>query len=222
MKKFGVLWDLDGTITDSFDCFFAGLLDFMKAQGIPFDMERKAYKAAYFGRTIETVLVDFSPVALGPERLRELGVVYTDLCAEMAKEPGAITMLPGADRVIRELHREAIPQAIGSSSVLKMIQGELGSIGLWEFFDNAVSGSLLPSKPAPDVFLVAAASLGLAPENCVVFEDSAAGVEAAKAAGCRCVAITTTKKREELSKADWIIDGYDEVTLEKIVSLFAD
>ena len=102
-----------------------------------------------------------------------------------------------------------------------MIQGELESIGLWEFFDNAVSGSLLPSKPAPDVFLVAAASLGLAPENCVVFEDSAAGVDAAKAAGCRCVAITTTKKREELSKADWIIDGYDEVTLEKIVSLFA-
>lgn len=222
MKKFGVLWDLDGTITDSFDCFFTGLLDFMKAQGIPFEMEREAYKAAYFGRTIETVLVDFSPTVLSPERLRELSVAYTDLCAEMAKEPGAVTMLPGVDRVIRELHRESIPQAIGSSSVLKMIQGELRSIGLWEFFDNAVSGALLPSKPAPDVFRVAAASLGLAPENCVVFEDSSAGVEAAKVAGCRCVAITTAKKREELSRADWVVDGYGEVTLEKLAALFTD
>lgn len=219
MKRFGVLWDLDGTITDSFDCFFAGLLEFLKINEFDVTLDRDAYKRQYFGQTVDYVLNSILPVKLSEERLRTLSVAYTDLCAERAKVKGAIGMLPEVDRIIRELHAAKVPQAIGSSSVLKMIQRELECVGLFDFFDNIVSGSLLPSKPAPDIFRLAAATLGLDARDCIVFEDSLAGVQAAKAAGARCIAITTARKREELHEADLVIDRYAGLTMEQLIGL---
>ncbi len=220
MKRFGVIWDLDGTITDSFDLFFDALVTFLDRNRFGVRLERESYKAAYFGQTVDSILTSLSPRKLDAAELNQLGTAYTDICAELAADARSLRVVPGADRIIRALHEAGIPQAIGSSSVLKMIQRELCAVGLCEYFDNAVSGSRLPSKPAPDIFRVAAASLGLAAADCVVFEDSTVGVQAAKAAGARCVAITTTKRREDLHEADLIIDAYADLSVEQISEMF--
>lgn len=219
MTRFGVLWDLDGTITDSFNCFYDGLIEFLDANGFAIRPDPESYRAAFFGKTMDTILNAIAPAPLAEDDLRRLSAAYTDLCAERARKPGAITMVPGVDRVISELRSNNVPQAIGSSSVLKMIQGELAGIGLFEYFDNIVSRALLPSKPAPDIFRVAAASLGLRAEACVVFEDSTMGVAAAKAAGARCIAIATSNPPEALAQADLVLESYDGLELGTIARL---
>ena len=74
-------------------------------------------------------------------------------------------------------------------------------------------------KPAPDTFLLAAKKLSLTPQDCVVIEDSLPGIEAAKVAGMLVIALTTTRKREELTNADMIVDGLYELTACDFVSI---
>ena len=74
------------------------------------------------------------------------------------------------------------------------------------YFDALVSGSDLPGKPEPTVFFKAARLIDVAPERCVVVEDAVAGVEAAKRAGMKCVAVTTTNSASALGEADIIVE----------------
>ena len=79
-------------------------------------------------------------------------------------------------------------------------------------FDAIISGSdVTHKKPNPEIFLKAASKLGLKPDECLVVEDAVNGVEAAKAAGCRCLALTTSFSAELLQKADWITSNLSEV-----------
>ncbi|MCK5805278.1 MAG: HAD-IA family hydrolase, partial [Lentisphaeria bacterium] len=83
-----------------------------------------------------------------------------------------------------------------------------------------VTGSdVTNKKPDPELFLTAADRLGLGPARCVVIEDAPDGVAAAKAAGCRCVAVTNSVGREKLVAADWIVSTMDEVGLQTILDL---
>jgi beta-phosphoglucomutase-like phosphatase (HAD superfamily) len=75
-------------------------------------------------------------------------------------------------------------------------------------------------KPSPQGFLLAARRLGVEPENCVVIEDSVAGVTAARRAGMRCLAVTNTRPRESLAEADLVVDTLEEVTVADLAGLF--
>lgn len=74
-------------------------------------------------------------------------------------------------------------------------------------------------KPHPEIYLKAIEGLGLSPQDCVVIEDAVAGVEAAKAAGTHVVGVTNSFSREDLCKADWLVDSLEEVTLERLQRL---
>ena len=89
------------------------------------------------------------------------------------------------------------------------------------YFDEIVSGDGKPSKPDPYVFLKAADCLGLIPSNCLVIEDSVMGVRAAKAAGMKCVAVTTTNHAEKLADADVVFDNMAELMTDHIQALFS-
>jgi beta-phosphoglucomutase len=93
------------------------------------------------------------------------------------------------------------------------VLGNLNEIGLpAATFDAVVNGSQVErKKPAPDIFLEACRRLGLDPASCLVVEDAVAGVAAAKAAGTRCLAVTTSFSRDQLTRADWVVDGLDHV-----------
>ena len=91
---------------------------------------------------------------------------------------------------------------------------------LESYFDLFVSGDLVQhSKPAPDIFLYAAKKLDISPEDCVVIEDAASGVKAAKNAGMKCVAITTTHTAELLEEADLVIDSYENLGIETLCGI---
>ena len=77
------------------------------------------------------------------------------------------------------------------------------AMGIRTYFDALVSGIDMPGKPEPDVFLTAAAEIDVAPASCVVVEDAIPGVEGAKRAGMKCIAVTTTNPAKVLTKADY-------------------
>jgi beta-phosphoglucomutase len=84
-------------------------------------------------------------------------------------------------------------------------------------FNYTVNGlEIGRKKPFPDIYLKAAQHLGLKPEECLVVEDAVSGVRAAKAAGCKCLAVTITFSREALHEADWICDSLLNVTEEAL------
>ena len=101
---------------------------------------------------------------------------------------------------------------MASSAPAANIDVLVDELGLWPYFQAIVSGALLPSKPDPSVFLQAAAAIEIAPSQCLVFEDAVAGVGAARRAGMRCIAVTTTNPAAALADADLVVERLDGLT----------
>ncbi len=119
---------------------------------------------------------------------------------------GRLQALPGAQEFVAECRRRGLAIAVASGADRTKVVANLREIGMPEaMFDTVVDGTqVVRKKPAPDIFLEAAHRLVLAPGECLVVEDAVSGVAAAKAAGMRCLALTTSFGREELAGFDWI------------------
>ena len=127
----------------------------------------------------------------------------------------------GNDDIMRlvmpeEVIREKGLAAVGSSGCKTNVDFVLDSCAIRPYFDAAISGDMVSRcKPDPEIYLTAAAALGVSPADCVIFEDAWAGFEAARRAGAgRIVALTTTLPREELERepqADRIIDSFADI-----------
>lgn len=132
---------------------------------------------------------------------------YRELVVEEGLEP-----LPGVGIWIQRLHDAGVPCAIASSTDRANIDCVLDRIGFRRFFTAMVSGDeVTHGKPAPDIFLRAAAKLGNLPA--LVFEDALVGIEAAHRAGMPVVAVTTTHPAHELGAADRVVQRLDELTV---------
>ena len=131
---------------------------------------------------------------------------------------GKLQPLPGVVDFVNECRRRGLKTAVASSADEVKVLGNLNEIGLPpSTFDVVVNGSQVArKKPAPDIFLEACRRLGLEPSRCLVIEDAVAGVAAAKAAGCRCLAVTTSFVREQLGEADWIAADLSEAPPEAL------
>jgi beta-phosphoglucomutase family hydrolase len=109
---------------------------------------------------------------------------------------------PGLTEFLKELKNAGIKTAVATSGPKDNVRFVLQRLALEPYFDAVVTGvDVTNSKPAPDIFLLAARRVGLPAERCVVFEDSVAGIEAARRAGSPCVALSTTHSAEELSRS---------------------
>lgn len=119
---------------------------------------------------------------------------------------GNLPPLDGAIDFMKKARDRGLKLAVATSADMTKVRQNLGEIGIPpEHFDACVTGNDIEhKKPAPDIFLAAAAKLGIPAQNCLVVEDAVSGVQAAKSAGCRCLALTTTFPRYELAQADWI------------------
>jgi beta-phosphoglucomutase len=118
---------------------------------------------------------------------------------------GQLKPLPGVDQFIAKCLALGKKLAVASSADRRKVVGNLNEIGLLpEQFQAVIVGEDVErKKPAPDIFLLAAQRLNLPPQNCLVVEDAVSGVAAAKAAGARCLALTTSFPREALDGADF-------------------
>lgn len=125
-------------------------------------------------------------------------------------EEADLALMPGVERVVRELHARGLTLAVTSSAVRGAIEAILRRFALRELFALIIDGSDVDKgKPDPEAYLVTAARLGLAPAQCLVFEDSEVGVLAAKAAGMFCIAVRNphAQMRQELGRADVVVDS---------------
>lgn len=120
--------------------------------------------------------------------------------------------LPGVTPLIKELYERHIPLAVASSSPLFLIKMTLKKLGIDAFIPTLHSGvDEAHPKPAPDVYLSTAKSLGIAPKECLVFEDSPSGIKSAKAAGMICVAVPEPgRDLSPFHGADFVIPSLEE------------
>lgn len=207
-----VIFDMDGVIIDSEPIYFQVEQELFKELGLELTQEEHA---KYVGRSDlwETVKktydLDFNVDEIHEKEKRR----YMDII-KYSFDDGPID---GVAELIREIDKNGVTLVLASSSEMNNIELVLTKFGLLEYFDLRVSGADLDtSKPHPEIFLVAADLANDKAENCLVIEDSANGVKAAKAAGMKCIGFKNPNSgNQDLSAADWIIDSFEEFDLDR-------
>ncbi len=202
-QKLAFLWDMDGTLIDTKACHFYCWRESMRAFG--YELEKDVFEKN-FGRKSTVVI----PLYLGFDSDKLLvNQILEDYRKRLMKIMVERTQLvPGVLSWLQEIQSLQRPQVVASSAAKATLENILAAYELDGYFEHVFAGAELPAKPNPDLFLLAAKTLGYAPENCCVIEDSPAGVKAAKAAGMHCVAVLTSFPRARLSMADMIIDDF--------------
>ncbi len=200
----GVLWDLDGVLVNTGEFHFLAWQQALAERGIPFD--RTTFNRT-FGMNNQGIIRDLLGEAATPALIAELADRKETLFRALIR--GRVTPLPGVTHWLPRLRELGARQAVASSAPQANIDAILDALALRPYFDVVLSGDRLPGKPDPAVFLEAARRLGLPPHRCIVVEDAVAGVEAARRAGMRCIAVTTTNPAEALRAADLVLDRLD-------------
>jgi beta-phosphoglucomutase len=180
-----VIWDVDGTLVDTAELHFAAWERLAASIGKPFT---RADFAATFGKRNPEIIRQLFGTAYADDAIDDLGFRKEEFYRAAARR--GVDLLPGARSLLEGLHAAGVRQAIGSSAPLANLDLILALTDTRRFFDAIVSAEdTQRGKPDPQVFLVAADKVGVPPARCVVMEDAVAGVQAAKAAGMKCVAV---------------------------------
>jgi len=155
---------------------------------------------------------------LDPEFVREVGESKEVMFREMVKS--GVDPLPGVLDWLGWFRTHNLKQAVASSAPCENIDALVDTLGFRPYFDAIVSGADLPGKPRPDVFLKAARLVGIPPKACLVIEDAVPGVQAARNAGMKCIAVTTTNPAEGLQQADLVLSDLTELTEQRLAAMF--
>ena len=214
-NQIGVIFDLDGVLIDTAEFHKQSWLDLAKQYGFEATDE-------FFYRTFGMQNYQIIPMLVG----KKLNADEIDKMADWKEQryrklvAGKLTLMDGAKGLIIDLKGNDFALAIGSSTTRVNLDFTLEHIAVGEYFDAYVAGEDVNNgKPAPDTFLKAAEKLALAPSKCVVVEDAIPGVEAGKNAGMAVVAVTSTRKRDELKLADIIVDSLAELNADDFKNL---
>ncbi len=194
-----VIFDIDGTIVDNMHLHAEAFGIFAERHGLP------AMTAADCARLDGRRNSEIFPIIFRREVGRDEWQAYErekeGLYRELSK--GRLQPMNGLHALIDHLTEAQIPMALATSAPQPNVEHTLAELGLAETFANIVRGDEVPrGKPAPDVFIEAARRLGVAAEDCLVFEDAPMGIEAAHAAGMRVVALTTSFQAAHLEQLD--------------------
>lgn len=197
MSLSAVIFDFDGVVIDSHKAHESSWFALAGELDQPFTRETFV---ATFGQRNESILPMLGWAEEGDKlRIQQLGDRKEELYREILRRDG-IAPLPGVVALLEELQKEGIPCAIGTSTPRANVECVLELTGLAGMFrDVAASEDVTRGKPDPEVFLKAAAKLGALPAECVVIEDAQVGIRAAKAAGMKALAVTTSHPAASLA-----------------------
>ncbi len=209
-----VIFDMDGVLTDSEPLINAAAVAMFRERGLAVQPEDfipfvGTGEDRYIGGVAEKYCFPLD-IAAAKKRTYE---IYLDLV------PRQLRAFPGSQALVCACQRASLKVAVASSADLIKIEANLRQIGLPpESWDAIVSAEdAAHKKPAPDLFLAAARKLSLAPADCVVIEDAVNGIQAAKAAGMRCVAVAQTFPSEQLTAADLVCQGLENIALQDLL-----
>lgn len=181
-----VLWDLDGTLVDSVDGHWRAWLEIMNAEGAPLTFPQFA---ATFGKRNDEILLEWFGERMSAARREDISVAKETLFRTTVRAHG-LTLLPGAAEWVARLKDAGWKQAIATSAPRLNMLAMVDATGLAPWFETmVVAEDVVNGKPHPDVFLTAAARMGIAVDRAIVVEDAAAGVEGARRAGMRVIGV---------------------------------
>ena len=205
-----VIFDMDGVLTNSEPLINTAAIAMFKEKGLMVQPEDflpfvGTGEERYVAGVAEKYHFPLDAVA-AKQRTYE---IYLDLV------PSQLEAFPGVHDLVRRCRRAELRLAVASSADKIKVVANLKKIELpTETWDAVITGERVEQKkPAPDIFLTAARDLGVLPAQCVVVEDAVNGIEAAKAAGMRCVAVAQTFPAERLQAADIVRDRISDVRL---------
>ena len=217
MADLGVIFDMDGVLVDSYRAHFRSWNKMAHSVGLNMTEEQFA---ATFGRTTQDIIRHLWGEKFPPET--DLSVwddrkeaAYREILRE------GFPAMDGAAELLAALHEAGFRLAIGSSGPPENVALVAELLPGAEHVAATVTGrEVARGKPDPEVFLKAAAKLGVPPPNCAVVEDAPAGVEAARRAGMTAVGLTGTAGREVLAeRAHLVVDSLRELSPQRIAEL---
>lgn len=198
----GVIFDMDGVLLESEPFIAAAAVKMFAEKGVTVIPEEfRPFIGTGEDRFLGGVAEARGVTLDMPRDKVRTYAIYLDLIV------GRLEALPGVSRFLTECHRRGLKTAVASSADRMKVEGNLKEIHLpaSSFQAIVVGEDVENKKPAPDIFLEAARRLGLDPRACLVVEDAVSGVAAARAAGSRCLGLTTSFAAEFLmaAGADW-------------------
>jgi len=214
MEIKGCIFDLDGVIVDTAKYHFIAWKALAEKLGIAFtEHDNERLKGVSRMRSLEIIL-EIGDISLSEEDKEHYATEKNELYRSFILKMDKSEILPGVLPFLDELDKAGIPFALGSAS--KNAHTILKGLDLLGRFAAIVDGNAVTkAKPDPEVFLLGADLLGLTPENCVVFEDAEAGVQAAKRANMYAVGVGD---QEILKEADVVISGFEGFSLKDLLS----
>lgn len=216
-SPWGAIFDWDGVIIDSSSYHEESWERLAEEKGLP--LPEGHFKKGFGMKNVE-VIPQILSWTEHPDKIEELSQAKEAHYRTLVKERG-IEPLPGVRHWLEMLRENEIPCIVASSAERENIDAALNHVGLHEFFSEITSGNeVKEGKPAPDIFLLAAKRLGIDPNRCVVFEDAHVGTAAARAAGCKVVAVTTTHSRNTFEDVDHVVNRLDELSVSELSSWF--
>jgi HAD superfamily hydrolase (TIGR01509 family) len=208
-----VIFDMDGVLTDSEPLINAAAVAMFREKDLLVQPEDflpfvGTGEDRYIGGVAEKYRF---PIELA-EAKRRTYEIYLNLV------PTRLEAFPGACELVQQCRAAGLRTAVASSADRIKIEANLNKIGLPPAGWDAIvcAEDVTHKKPAPDIFLAAATKLSLAPADCVVIEDAVNGIQAAKAAGMRCVAVAQTFAQDKLRMADEVRVSIASVSLEDL------
>ena len=216
--RMGVIFDLDGVLVDTGWAHKQSWYDLAEKEGFSMTDE-------FFYTTFGMQNYQIIPMLLGRDASSDEVDQLSDWKERRYRRLIAEKLAPseGAKSLLCDLKNKDFLLAVGSSAPRANLDLVLERTDLRDYFDAYVTGQdVTNGKPAPDTFLKAAEKLSLSANRCVVVEDAVQGVDAGKAAGMQVVAVTTTRKREDLHRADIIVDSLAQLQAWQFIKLIAN
>ncbi len=205
MDAKAVIFDLDGTLIDNNAFHRTAWIEYLRHAGI--DVSEEEYRKNFNGRTNKDVIEHIYKRKMNDEEAMvfalEKEAVYREIYAAHIKP------VDGLIPLLDILHTLNIPMAIATSGIQVNIDFMFEHLPIKQYFKVVLNSvHIKKGKPDPEIYLKTAAQLNVPPAQCLVFEDATVGIEAAKQAGMKVIAITTTQTKEELAGADLIVENF--------------
>ncbi len=209
------IFDLDGVIVDTARYHFIAWRALANELGFEFTEEDNERLKGVSRMASLDILLEIGGIELSQGKKEELAAKKNENYRSYILKMKPDELLPGAEEFLKELKSHKILVGMGSGSKNAMTIVE--RLKLKPLFDAIIDGTQVThAKPDPEVFLKGAEALDVEPEACVVFEDAAAGVEAALKGGMKCVGIGSP---DVLGKAHLVVAGLSEMSYEKLMQL---
>ncbi|MDG1779001.1 MAG: HAD family phosphatase [Flavobacteriaceae bacterium] len=213
-----VLFDMDGVIVDTEPLHHKAYQQMFSEVGI--DVSSEMYEG-FTGQSTYGICVQLCSYFKLHQDPQELVQIKRNNFTKLFFEDDDLQLLEGVKDLILDYHANGLALVLASSASMFTINNITKRFGLNQYFKDKLSGAdLKASKPHPEIFINAASSAGVSPNECIVIEDSTNGIKAAKSAGIFCIAYKSEhSKNQDYTLADMLISNYEEINYGSIKNI---